>query len=153
MANTYSQIHIQVVIVVKYRMAMINPKWKSWLHQYITGIIQNQNHKLLAINSMPDHLHFLIGYRPHQSLSDLLRDVKSDSSTWINKNKLTQSTFRWQEGYGAFSYTKSLVGVVARYIENQELHHQKKTFLDEYHELLDEFEVDYDERYIFKPQE
>ena len=153
MANTYTQLHIQVVIVVKYRQAMIHPEWKARLHQYITGIIQNNEHKLLAINSMTDHLHFLIGFRPHQSLSDLLKDVKSDSSTWVNKNKLTRSTFRWQVGYGAFSYTKSLVGLVVRYIENQEEHHKQKTFLDEYHELLDEFEVDYDERYTFKPLE
>ena len=153
MANTYTQIHIQVVIVVKYRQAMINPEWKSRLHQYMTGIIQNNEHKLLSINSMPDHLHFLIGYRPHQLLSDLIRDVKRDSAMWINENKLTRSTFRWQVGYGAFSYTKSLVSVVATYIENQEKHHKQKTFIEEYHELLDEFEVDYDERYTFKPLE
>lgn len=150
MANTYTQIHIQVVTAVKYRQAMINPDWKHRLHQYITGIIQNHDHKLLSINSMPDHIHFLIGFRPHQSLATLVGKVKWESSAWINLNKLTDRQFRWQEGYGAFSYTKSLVSVVARYIENQEEHHRRKTFLGEYHELLKEFDIDFDDRYTFK---
>jgi len=153
MANTYTQLHIQVVTAVKYRQALINPEWKHSLHKYMTGIIQNHNHKLLAINSMPDHIHFLIGYRPHQALSDLVGIVKGDASEWINLNKLTDRQFRWQEGYGAFSYTKSLVSVVARYIENQEKHHRKKSFQEEYQELLDKFEIDYDPRYCFKTPE
>ncbi|MBK8832574.1 MAG: IS200/IS605 family transposase [Saprospiraceae bacterium] len=150
MANTYTQIHIQVVTAVKYRQALIHPEWKHSLHKYMTGIIQNHKHKLLAINSMPDHIHFLFGFRPHQSLSDLVGIVKKEASEWINSNKLTEKQFRWQEGYGAFSYTKSLVNVVATYIENQETHHRKKSFLEEYKELLDEFGIDYDQNYCFK---
>ncbi|HSF88310.1 MAG TPA: IS200/IS605 family transposase [Saprospiraceae bacterium] len=150
MANTYTQIHIQIVTAVKYRQALISPAWKNRLHQYMTGIIQNHNHKLLAINSMPDHIHFLFGYRPHQALSDLIGIVKGESSEWINLHKLTPRQFRWQEGYGAFSYTKGMVGVVANYIEKQEEHHKKKTFLEEYQELLIEFGIDYDDRYVFK---
>ncbi len=150
MANTYTQIHLQIVFAVKYRQAMIHPSWKARLHMYITGIVRNHDHKMLAINSMPDHLHMLIGYRPHQSLSDLMSKVKGDSSEWINLEHLTKGLFRWQEGYGAFSYTKSLVGTVANYIATQEEHHNKKTFLEEYRELLEEFEIDFDQRYIFK---
>lgn len=105
---------------------------------------------MLAINSMPDHIHMLIGFRPHQSLSNLMQVVKGDSSEWINLQKFTPHQFRWQEGYGAFSYTKSQVKTVATYIMMQEEHHRKKTFLEEYEELLDEFGIDYDERYIFR---
>jgi putative transposase len=150
MANTYTQIHIQVVTAVKFREAMINPIWKPRLHQYMTGIIENHKHKLLAINSMPDHIHFLIGFRPHQSLSDLVGTVKGEASEWINQQSLTLKTFRWQEGYGAFSYTKSQVSTVINYILNQEFHHRKRTFLEEYNELLNEFGIEYDTKYIFK---
>lgn len=153
MANTYTQIHIQAVMVVKFRSALIDPSWKDLLHRYITGIVQNHTHKMLAINSMPDHLHMLFGFRPTQSLSDLMRAVKGDSSEWINKEKLTSSLFRWQEGFGAFSYSLSQVPVVARYIQNQEQHHAKKTFSQEYKEFLDSFSVEYDERYLFKQPE
>jgi REP element-mobilizing transposase RayT len=150
MANTFTQIHIQVVTAVKFREAMIDPIWKPRLHQYMTGIIQNHKHKLLAINSMPDHIHFLIGYRPHQSLSDLIGIVKGEASEWINEENLTRKTFRWQEGYGAFSYAKPQVTTVINYILNQEQHHKKKTFLEEYQELLEEFEIEYDPKYSFK---
>lgn len=102
---------------------------------------------------MTDHLHFLIGFRPHQSLSDLMRLIKSDSSEWINKREFTNNTFRWQEGYIAFSYSRSQIKMVARYIENQEEHHRRKTFLKEYQDFLDHFEVEYDQRYIFKSPE
>jgi len=108
---------------------------------------------MIAINSMPDHLHLFFGFRPNQSLSDLMRDVKGESSQWINKEKLTPSIFRWQEGYGAFSYSRSQIKTVAEYIENQEEHHRKKTFLEEYKDFLNKFEVEYDERYIFKSLE
>jgi len=150
MANTFTQIHIQVVTAVKFREALIHPEWKSRLHQYMTGIILYHQHKLLAINSMPDHIHFLIGFRPHQSLANLVGTVKGESSEWINQENLTQKKFRWQEGYGAFSYTKAQVIPVVNYIMNQEEHHRKKTFLDEYKALLDEFDIEYDQRYIFK---
>jgi REP element-mobilizing transposase RayT len=150
MANTYTQIHLQAVIGVKFRASVIAPQWKERLHQYITGIVQNNSHKMLSINSMPDHLHLFFGFRPTQSLADLMRLVKGESSEWINRQKWTPSVFRWQEGYGAFSYARSQVKTVARYIENQEAHHRKKTFLEEYKEFLSKFEVEFDERYIFK---
>jgi REP element-mobilizing transposase RayT len=127
--------------------------WKERLEQYITGIVQNNGHKMIAINSMPDHLHLFFGFRPNQSLSDLMRLVKGESSEWINKEKFSPAIFRWQEGYGAFSYSRSQIGAVAEYIANQEEHHRKRTFLEEYTHILNQFEVEYDERYIFKPLE
>jgi putative transposase len=102
---------------------------------------------------MPDHLHLFFGYRPQQALSDLIRIIKSETSEWINKQRFTKSKFRWQEGYGAFSYARSQVPVVANYIENQTLHHKKKTFLQEYEEFLQLFDVDYEQQYLFKPLE
>ena len=153
MSNTYTQIHIQCVAAVKYRKAQIAVEWKDELHKYITGIVQNNGHKMLSINSMPDHLHFFFGFRPDQSLSDLMRLVKGDSSEWVNNKKFSKSPFRWQTGYGAFSYSKSQIPMIATYIQNQEKHHRKKTFLEEYQEMLDEFEIEYDPRYIFKPLE
>lgn len=150
MANTYTQIHIQCVVAVKFRQSLIDPVWKERLHQYITGIIQNSGHKMLAINSMPDHLHLFFGFRPNQSLSDLMRIVKGESSEWINKQAFNKTVFRWQEGYGAFSYARSQVKAVAEYIENQEEHHRRKTFLEEYKQFLEHFEIEYDDRYIFK---
>jgi len=153
MSNTYTQIHIQCVIAVKFRLSVIQPSWKERLNQYITGIVQNQGHKMISINGMPDHLHLFFGFRPTQSLSDLMRTVKGESSEWINKEKFNHSTFRWQEGYGGFSYSRSQIPAVCNYIETQEEHHKKKTFLEEYKQILEQFEVDYDERYIFKPME
>ena len=149
MPNTYTQIHIQCVMAVKSRHALIGSSWKEQLHKYITGIVQNQGHKLIAINSMPDHLHLFIGFRPNQSLSDLMRIVKSDSSEWINKQQFNSSKFNWQEGYGAFSYSRSHIKAVSDYIANQEEHHRKKTFLEEYKQLLNQFEITYDEKFIF----
>ena len=153
MANTYTQIHIQVVMVVKYRDALIHPSWKERLHQYITGIVQNHKHKMLAINSVPDHLHFFIGMRPHQSISDLMRNVSGDSSEWINLQMLTPIKFHWQPGYGAFSYRKRSVPQIVKYITDQEKHHRNKTFHEEYIQLLDEFEVEYNPKYLFLPPE
>ena|SRR5258705_4866306 len=151
MANTYTQIHMHCIFAVKFRRAIITNGWKEHLHKYITGIVQNHKHKMISINSMPDHLHMFFGMRPDQSLSHLMQLVKGDSSEWINNMKLTPSLFRWQEGYGAFSYQKSSLGRVAAYIENQELHHKKTSFLDEYRQFLKKFEIDYEEKYIFKP--
>ena len=153
MPNTYTQIHIQCVFAVKYRQALIGKDWKDQLHKYITGIVQNHEHKMISINSMPDHLHMFFGFRPTQSLADLMRIVKGDSSEWINKERLSPAPFRWQNGYGAFSYSQSQIKMVANYIERQEEHHRKKTFLDEYKEFLNRFEVDHDEKYIFKSLE
>jgi len=151
MANTYTQIHIQCIFAVKFRKALVVDPWKEQLHKYITGIVQNHKHKMIAINTMPDHLHMFFGMRPHQSLADLMQLVKGESSEWINNKGFCPSLFRWQEGYGAFSYQKSSVSRVAAYIANQERHHKKMTFLDEYHQFLKKFEVDYNENYIFQP--
>jgi len=153
MANTYTQIHIQAVFVVKSRLGLIQNEWKDELYKYITGIIQANNHKLLAINGMPDHLHVFFGMRPTQSLSDLMQDIKGGSSKWINERKFTKGRFEWQEGYGAFSYSKAQVSTVITYIQNQEMHHQRTTFIEEYKSLLQEFNIDYDDRYIFKELE
>ena len=153
MANTYTQLHIQLVFAVKYRTTLIQKEWKERLHQYITGIFQQNEHRMLQINSMPDHIHILIGMRPNQSLSSLVQNVKSGSSKWIKDNKYCRSTFVWQEGFGAFSYSKSHVPDVIRYIQNQEAHHKKETFLQEYQRMLKAFEVEYDDKYIFKEPE
>jgi REP element-mobilizing transposase RayT len=153
MANTYTQIHIQTVFTVSNRDCIIKKTWKNELYQYITGIIQNHGHKVLAINGIPDHIHILFGMMPTQSLSDLMQDVKGDSSKWINQKGFIQSRFSWQEGFGGFSYGKSQIDYVIDYIKNQEIHHRKKTFIEEYLEFLEKFEVPYDERYIFKPVE
>ena len=150
MANTYTQIHIQFVFAIKHRDGLILSSFKEELYQYIAGIIKYHNHKLLAINGMPDHIHILIGMRPTQSISDLLQDIKGNSSKWINENKFLKIKFEWQEGYGAFSYSKSHINAVIDYIKNQEQHHSVKSFREEYLEFLTLFEVDYDERYIFK---
>jgi putative transposase len=153
MANTYTQIHIQCVMAVKFRHSLIDSSWKDSLHKYITGIVQNNGHKVIAINTMPDHLHLFFGMRPNQSLSDLMRIVKGESSERMNKEKLIPDIFRWQEGYGAFSYARSQVKVVGDYVRNQEQHHRKKTFAEEYESLLKLFEVDFDKQYVFKPLE
>ena len=150
MPNTYTQIHIQFVFAVKYRMALIDSSWKNELHQYITGIIQNKSHKMLQVNSMPDHLHMLIGFRPDENMSQLAQIVKSESTKWINANNYCRRKFSWQESFGGFSYSKSHVPNVIRYIQNQEAHHRKQTFLEEYVAFLKAFEIEYDERYIFK---
>jgi putative transposase len=150
MANTYTQIHIQVVFAVQNRECINLKSWKDELYKYMTGIIQNHNHKVLAINGMPDHVHILFGMRPTQVLSDLMQDIKGDSSKWINQKGYINGKFSWQEGYGAFSYSKSHVDSVIDYIKNQENHHKKKTFIEEYHDFLEKFDVEYDKRYVFK---
>jgi putative transposase len=153
MPNTYTQIHLQVIFAVKKRTALIQKEWKDELYKYITGIVQSYDHKLLAINGIADHLHIFFGMRPTQALSDLMQHVKQDSSKWINQKKFISERFEWQEGYGAFSYSKSQASRVIAYVQNQEFHHRKISFLDEYKMFLDKFEVHYDERYIFKALE
>ena len=153
MPNSFTQIHIQAIFAVKYRDAVIQNSWKDDLHKYITGIVKNNRHKMLSINTMPDHLHMFFGLRPRQSLSDLMQQVKGDSSEWINKKKFTLGNFQWQEGFGGFSYAKSQISVVCNYIQNQEKHHKKKTFLEEYEAFLKAFDIEYDKRYIFQPLE
>jgi len=150
MANTYTQIYIQFVFAVQNRKSFIQEVWKDELYKYITGIVQNNKHKLIAINGMPNHIHVFVGYKPHQLIPDLLQDIKGSSSGWINKKGFLKSRFNWQEGYGAFSYSQSHIDRVVKYIINQEQHHKKKTFKEEYIELLDKFNIDYDNRYILK---
>ena len=150
MANTYTQIHIQAIFAVKDRTSLIRSEWENELYKYITGIIQNHEHKLLQINGMPDHLHVFFGMRPKQSVSELLKIIKRESSRWVNEKGFLKSKFSWQEGYGAFSYGKSQVSDVIEYVRNQKEHHRKKTFIQEYTEFLDAFEVDFNEQYIFR---
>ena len=150
MSNTFSQIHIQCVFAVKYRQSLIEEPWKIELEKYITSIVQNGGHKMIAINSLPDHIHMFFGLRPSQSISDMMETVKGDTSKWINRKRLTRGKFNWQEGYGAFSYSRSQVPIVAQYVYDQQEHHKKISFLDEYRGLLKEFEIEFDDRYIFK---
>ena len=150
MANTYTQLHVHFVFAVKYRAAIIQPAWEERLHKYITGIAQNNGHKLLAINSVPDHLHMFVGLNPKQSISDMMEQVKGDSSEFVNKQNFTKRKFYWQGGYGAFSNSHSQIDAVVKYIMNQKIHHQKKTLRDEYIGMLKDHKIEYDERYIFQ---
>ena len=150
MANTYTQIHIQFIFAVKYRKGVILASWKDELYKYLTGIVQNNKHKMISINGMHDHIHLLAGIRPSQSISDLMKDLKGSSSKWINEKKFTKERFEWQEGYGAFSYGKSQVKNVISYIENQEKHHKRKSFKEEYLDFLKKFDVEFDDKYLFK---
>jgi REP element-mobilizing transposase RayT len=150
MANTFSQIYIQTVFAVSGRLALITPDFKEELHKYITGIITKQDQKLIRINGMLDHFHILIGLKPAMALANLVRDIKSDSSEWINKKKLARGKFAWQEGYGAFSYGHSQLDMIIGYIVNQEQHHQRRSFRNEYLTLLKKFEIDFKEEYVFE---
>jgi len=153
MANTYTQIYIHVIFAVSGRQNLIDGRHNDELQKYITGIISGQNQKLIAINNIPDHMHLLIGLKPDLSLSELIRDVKANSSRFIHERRWCPGTFSWQEGFGAFSYSRSQLGDVIRYIEDQQKHHATKTFREEYVQLLDKFEVEYDVKYIFKSDE
>ena len=150
MANTYTQIYIHIVFAVQGRQNLIPKEHKEELHKYMTGIIQNKGQKLIAINSMPDHVHIFIGMKPTIVLSDLVRDVKNNSSNFINDKKWIRGRFNWQKGFGAFSYAHSQIDTVAKYILNQEKHHGQKTFKEEYLEMLKNFNVEYDEKYLFE---
>ena len=149
-ANTFTQIYLQFVFAVQDRNSLIRPNWKDELYKYITGIVKSNKHKLIAINGTSNNLHVFVGYKPHQLIPDLLQGIKGSSSTWINKKGLTRGKFRWQAGYGAFSYSHSHIDNVVKYIMNQEKHHKKKTFREEYIEFLERFNVHYNERYILK---
>ncbi|MEI8290965.1 MAG: IS200/IS605 family transposase [Verrucomicrobiota bacterium] len=150
MANTYTQIYLHVVFAVEGRQSLIAPEHNVELQKYIAGIVSGQNQKLIAINNMPDHLHLLVGLKPDIALSDLVRDIKAGSSKFINEKHWVLGRFSWQEGFGAFSYSRSQLGAVIHYIESQQQHHAKQTFREEYVELLEKFNVEYDPRYIFK---
>ena len=150
MANTFSQIYIQIVFAVSGRLSLIKPAFKENLYKYISGIVRNQGQKLISINGMPDHVHILIGLKPSMALADLIRDIKADSSNHVNKNKWVHGRFSWQEGYGAFSYGHSQLDTIVRYIQNQERHHQRRSFRSEYLTLLRKFDIAFEEKYIFQ---
>ncbi|MBL7959667.1 IS200/IS605 family transposase [bacterium] len=150
MANTYTQIYIQVVFAVKGRQNLIPNIHKNELYKYITGIIRNKGQKLIAINGMSDHIHILIGLKPDMMLSDLVRDIKANSSKFINDKKWFRGKFNWQQGFGAFSYSHSQINSVVTYITNQEKHHSKSTFKEEYKKLLEKFIVEYEDKYLFE---
>lgn len=149
MPNTYTKIYIQIVFTPKFREALIQKNWENDLYKYITGIVQNNGHKLITINGMPDHVHVLVGMKPNQSLSDLVKDIKQNSSLWINKNKFAMGKFLWQEGFGGFSYSHSQLDDVVGYINNQKEHHKKRNFKDEYLLLLKKFDIDFKDEYLF----
>ncbi|WP_418264398.1 IS200/IS605 family transposase [Flavobacterium faecale] len=150
MANTYTQIYLHVVFAVKGRDNLISKNWKDELYKYITGIVTNEGQKLIAINGMPDHVHILIGLKPNKSLSDLVRSIKANSSRFINEKKWINSKFEWQTGFGAFSYNHSQLTNVINYIQNQEEHHKKKTFKEEYVDFLKAFDIDFKNEFIFE---
>ncbi len=150
MANTYTKIYIQVVFAVQNRKCLILESWKDELYKYITAIIQNSGHKLIAINGVGDHIHLFIGMKPIQALSDLIKHIKGDSSKWINKKGFISGKFSWQEGFGAFSYSSSQIDRVVKYILNQENHHKRRSFKDEYLEILQKNDIKYNDKYIFK---
>jgi REP element-mobilizing transposase RayT len=153
MANTYSQIFMHYIFAVQNRISLISNNWQVDLYRYMSGIITNNGHKTFVINRMPDHVHALVSMNPKQTPSDLMHDVKRSSSLWINENRLIPGKFSWQEGFGVFSYGKSQVPSIASYIEQQKQHHERQTFLDEYIQFLRLFEIEFDQRYIYKPLE
>ena len=150
MANTYSQITLHFVFSPKNRESLIHASFQERLHRYITGIVVGKRHKMLAINSMPDHIHMLIGFDPYEAPSDLVRDIKSDSTLFINDNHLSRFKFQWQEGYGVFSYSRSQRDSVIRYIMEQEEHHKKSSFKGEYMAILKKFDIPFEEKYLFE---
>jgi REP element-mobilizing transposase RayT len=149
MANTYSRIYYHAIFSVKNKDYGIHSTWKDELYKYITGIIKSNNQKVMIINGMPDHVHLLIGAVPDFNLSVLVKEVKCNSSKWINKNNFTKAKFRWQTGFSAFSLGYSQLPMVTEYIKNQEIHHKKRTFREEYLKFLDLNEIQYDIRYVF----
>jgi len=149
MANTYSQIYVQIVFAVSWRQNLIPKDRREELHKYITGIVQKRNQKMLSIFCMPDHLHTLVGLKPDIAISDLVREIKTGSNNFINDTWDFKNKFNWHEGFGAFSYSRSQVDSVAKYVLGQENHHKKITFKDEYIGFLKKFEVEYREEYLF----
>ena len=149
MANTYTQLYFHIVFAVKGRNNYISENWKSELYKYISGIIANKDQKLMIVNGVPNHIHLLIGTKPNCNLSDLIRDIKANSSKWINEKKFTNFHFEWQTGFGAFTVSQSVVPNVIEYIKNQEEHHRKKTFKEEYIEFLNAYQIEFKDEYLF----
>lgn len=150
MAGTFSQIYIQVVFAVKGRENLLQKPWRDEIFKYMSGIIKGKNQKPIIVNGVSDHVHLFIGLKPVMQLSDLVRDVKNNSSNFINKNKFVRGKFSWQEGYGAFSYDHSQINNVYQYVLNQEEHHKKRSFREEYLDFLQKFEIEYNEKYLFE---
>jgi len=149
MAGTFTQIYIQIVFAVRGRENLIGNEWKRDLNKYIAGIIKGKGQKSIIVNGMPDHIHAFLGLKPAMKISDFARDIKNNSTNFINDKKLSLKRFSWQEGYGAFSYSHSQIENVYNYILNQEKHHKKKTFREEYLDFLRKFEIDFNEKYLF----
>ena len=149
MADTYTQLYVQFVFAVKYRESLIAEHFREEVQKYITGIVQNNRHKMYTIHCMPDHTHVFVSMNPNQSVSSLVNDMKSNSSRWINERKFCKHQFNWQNGFGAFSYHKQMAPAIVDYVINQKEHHQKTSFRDEYLSLLKEFEIDFQEKYLF----
>ena len=149
MAGTFSQMYVQVVFAVKGRENLIKKEFRTEVFEYIAGIIKGKNQKPIIVNGVGDHVHVFVGLRPSMSVSDLVRDIKNNSSNFINSRKFVKDKFAWQEGFGAFTYGQSQIDSVFKYISNQEAHHQKKTFKEEYIDILEKFQVKYDEKYLF----
>jgi REP element-mobilizing transposase RayT len=150
MPNTYTQLYVQIVFAVKGRENLIQLSWEDQLYKYITGVITKKSQKLLAINGMPDHIHILIGFKPDCNISDLVREVKKSSHSFINEKGFCKSKFYWQEGFGAFTYNHSMLNKIINYIKNQKQHHKKKSFKQEYFEILQKFEIDFNSNYVFE---
>ena len=150
MSNTYSQIYIQVVFAVKNRQALIQPTWEEDLYKYVTGIVQNKGQKMLAINGTSNHIHFFIGLKPTCCLSDLVREIKKSSDSYIKEKRFTHFKFQCQDGFGAFSYSHSSLTKVIQYIEKQKEHHKKQSFREEYLKFLTEFEIEFKDKYLFE---
>jgi REP element-mobilizing transposase RayT len=149
MPNNYFQITIQIIFAVKNREALIKSSFRERLHKYITGVVNNQGQKMLCINSVSDHIHILIGLSPEMRISDLIREIKSESSLFVNQERLSQRKFHWQSGAGIFSYSKSQRPILINYINNQQNHHKNLSFRNEYQKILDQYKIKYDQRYLF----
>lgn len=150
MGNTYHQMYIQAVFAVKYRAAVIHPEWKTRLFGVLGTLIKETGCKSIIINGVEDHVHCFFGLIPSVSVSNVMQNAKAKSSKWINESNLLENKFHWQDGFGAFSYSHTHIDRVYRYIKNQEAHHKKQVFLDEYISLLKQHNIEYDERYIFQ---
>lgn len=149
MANTYTNCYVHLVFAVKNREALIKKQWKNELEKYITGIIQNHKHKMLAIGTMPDHIHIFIGYNVNQLIPDLVEEIKTSSNSWVKQMNYSKFKFEWQKGYGAFTHSRSQIDQVIKYINTQEVHHSKKSFREEYFETLNKNEIEYKDEYLF----
>ena len=150
MANTYTQCYFHLVFAVKNRDALIRKEWKDELEMYITGIVQNHRHKMLAIGSMPDHIHILLGYNVNHLIPDLVEEIKTSSNSFIKGKRYSKFKFEWQKGYGAFTNSHSQLNPVIKYILSQAEHHRKKPFKEEYFEILKKNDIEYKDEYLFE---